>query len=436
MATPGGSRLVGVAVSGGRDSMALLHAVAAQAADLGVEVHALHVHHGLQPSADHWWRHVEQACQRWARKGWPITFQGARITTSPQPAESIEAFARRERYAALTRMAKGLGILLVLLAHHRRDQAETFLLQALRGAGPAGLASMPHAAERGGITWIRPWLAQPPEAIETYARRHRLPWVEDPSNRDQRYARSRLRQHVMPSLESAFDHATASLCAAAQRVAEARGALQEVAVADLSLCAEAEGLHVQRWQALSQGRRLNALRHWLDARVHQVPQTLIERLLLELRSVGRATWPCNGGTLELHRGVLHMVPATPATPAPDILLRLSAAGRHEVPSWGGALTVQRTTERGVPLSMLTTLELRHRRGGEAFQRELNTPARSLKKQYQDADVAPWLRDGPLIYSGERLLYVPGLGLDARNLENAAPRKPVMMLRWERRAVDP
>ena len=125
---------IAVATSGGRDSAALLHCTVRAAAALGVQVTALHVHHGLVAGADEWVAHVRRQALRWG-----AGFDMRRLKGVPGPGDSIEAWARRERYAALAEMAHAAGCPLVLLAHHRRDQAETWLLQALRGAGPAGL---------------------------------------------------------------------------------------------------------------------------------------------------------------------------------------------------------------------------------------------------------------------------------------------------------
>ena len=136
-----------MAVSGGRDSTALLHATVHAARPLGIAVHALHVHHGLQAPADAWARQVRAQCRRWGAH-----FHLARLSGAPAAAESVEAWARRERYAALSQMAHAQGCGIVLLAHHRRDQAETVLLQLMRGGGARGLAAMPARAEREGVT--------------------------------------------------------------------------------------------------------------------------------------------------------------------------------------------------------------------------------------------------------------------------------------------
>ena len=180
-------RIVAVAYSGGRDSTALLHATLAQARLLGVQVLALHVHHGLSPNADAWLAHGEGQCQRWAKRGHAVAFVAHRLTDRPAPGESVEAWARYARYKALRMMAAEGSASIVLLAHHQRDQAETLLLQALRGAGVAGLSGMPRAVQRDGIEWLRPWLAMPRDAIDAYVRRHRLKFIDDDSNSDTRF---------------------------------------------------------------------------------------------------------------------------------------------------------------------------------------------------------------------------------------------------------
>src|SRR5205823_5543917 len=145
------SKRVAVAYSGGRDSTALLYATLQPAAAQGIEVLALHVNHGLSPHADAWQQHGERLCERWARRGLPVRFVVERLSTRPARGDSVEAWARQARYRALRAMALAHGASLVLLAHHRRDQAETFLLQALRSAGVAGLAGLPARVERDGL---------------------------------------------------------------------------------------------------------------------------------------------------------------------------------------------------------------------------------------------------------------------------------------------
>ena len=406
--------VVAVAVSGGRDSIALLHCTARAAQALGVEMVALHVHHGLQPEADAWAELVQRSCARWS-----VAFAMQRLAGQPSKGESIEAWARLGRYRALWAMARDAGADLVLLAHHRRDQAETFVLQALRGAGPAGLAAMPLRAERAGIVWARPWLNLAQETIAAYARRHRLRFVDDPSNADPRYARSRLRTQVMPALCQAFPLAESLLAASAARSAEADAVLTEVAQADLAAITDGNALRLVPWRALSIARRRNALRWWLRGQFGRgAAQSLVERLMDELPGTGPAQWPCEGGTLQRYRGRLHAI-AAPTAPTP------SAATTA-----GGELRCIAVARGGIAPALLREAQWRARSGGEQFRRAAGTPPRSLKKQFQAAGVPAWQRDAPLLYSSDgRLLFVPGLGIDARAL--AAPGEPQFALSWER-----
>lgn len=425
---------IAVAWSGGRDSTALLHATLAAAAPLGVEVVALHVHHGLSPNADAWLAFCEAQAARWQRR-WPIVFRHARLTTKPPRGESLEAWARRERYQALRRMALEEGADTVLLAHHRRDQAETVLIQALRGGGVAGLAGMPREIERDGVHWLRPWLAREPQAIAAYVRRHRLKHIEDESNADRRFARNRLRLDVWPALEQAFPHAETSLADAAEWARQASECLTEIGDMDrVQLDAGNAGLGVVRWRELSMARRVNALRRWLHERLGALAaSSLVVRLADELTHHASGTWQAPGGRLRLYRGTLRWQPdAAPVASARETTLSIRRAGRHALPGWGGVLVAQRVQEGGVPLAWLAALELRERRGGEQFQAGIGRPPRSLKKQFQAAGVPEWERDGPLVYSGGQLVFVPGLGLDARIV--GLPGQALLRLSWERKSA--
>lgn len=420
---------VAVAVSGGRDSTALWHATARAARDAGIEVVALHVHHGLLPEADGWLLHLQRQARRWAARGLPVRLAWQRLQGRPGRGDSIEAWARRERYAALTALARAEGIGMVLLAHHRRDQAETFLLQALRGAGAAGLAGMPRQVVRDGIFWVRPWLDQPHEAIAAYVGRHRLSFVEDPSNADRRLARSRVRRDLWPALSAAFPQAEASLAASARRAHEAAVCLRELADLDAaSACSPDAGLDVVLWAGLSAPRRANLLRGWLGGH-GAVPESLVHRLLLELPGAAAdSAWPLPAGVLRLHAGRLRVLPAPLVSAVPTTLpVDLSRPGRVAVPEWSGSFELWPVDAQGLEPARLRHGELRARGGGERFQRAAATPPRSLKKQFQAAGIAAWQRDGPLLYWAGQLLFVPGLGIDAR--QYAPPGSAMLGLRW-------
>ena len=420
---------VAVAYSGGRDSTALLHAVARQAREAGIEVLAFHIHHGLSAHADEWLAHCQQQCVDWRTQGLPVRFEWRRLSGGPASAQSVEAWAREQRYAALVEMARAAGVDLLLLAHHRRDQAETLLLQGLRGAGVAGLAGMPTLQWREGICWARPWLAQPREAIEAYVSQHGLRYVEDDSNADPRFARNRLRLSVWPMLSDAFPQAEASLSQAATWAQQALELQNEIADHDLrALDDEQSGLDLAGLLALSPVRQRNALRTWLARQTGRpASASLVDRLQAELPSAGQGAWPSAGAWLRLYRGRLSWSAAETRPLPPSQIVNLGSVGRHEQADWGGAWQVEMTSKNGVSLALLQDLTLRPRQGGEQFQRAPRSSARSLKKAHQEAGVPAWLRDGPLLFCGDRLLFVAGLGIDARMF--AAPGEPQCSVQW-------
>ena len=394
------------------------------------------MHHGLSPQADAWLEHAQYQCRVWAEQGAPLRLQCVRLQDGPSAGESVEAWARQERYRALAEMAQAAGVDMVLLAHHQQDQAETFLLQALRGAGVAGTAAMPQRAVRGGLLWVRPWLQHPRSSIEAYVAHHGLRYVDDDSNADPRFSRNRLRLQVWPALEMAFPQAQSSLAHAAAWAQEAQEALGELAVQDLlGMDASDRVLPIAAWAKLSVARRSNALRAWLDQQPGLLwTSSTVQRLMNELDRPGPATWMVGDGQLRRYRGRLSWTlvsftrPSSSAPLPPETLIRVPRPGEYPLPGWGGVLRVVEVEAGGVPLAWLGELVLKPRTGGEKFQAAIGRPPRSLKKQFQAAGVAAWLREGPLVYSGGQLVFVPGLGMDARML--ACPGQQQVVLQWQ------
>lgn len=431
---------IAVAYSGGRDSTALLHATATAAlAHPGLRVVALHVHHGLSAHADQWLAHAQAQCQAWADQGLPVSLLWRRLRLQQAPGDSVEALARDARYQALTEMAREAGADSVLLAHHRRDQAETFLLQALRGAGISGLSAMPAEADRHGIRWLRPWLSHPRRSIEAYVARHGLRHVEDDSNADPRFARNRVRLAVWPHLEAAFEQAEVSLTQAAGRAADARACLDlwlDQALADLLLSEPEGAMAAPALLALGLPQQRELLRHWFTLSTgRHLPASAVARLTRELPALvgtGRSIqWRAGAFDVCLYRGVLLCRSAKGAVPVeqgePVVTLTIDGPGRHALPQWGGALLVSPVTDGGLALSRLATVEVRRRAGGEDFQLGPDRPSRALRKQFQAVGVPEWERDGPLVYAQGALVFARGLGIDARAL--AAPGEPQVTLIW-------
>jgi tRNA(Ile)-lysidine synthase len=251
-----------VALSGGADSTALLHACVQRWPG---QVRAVHIHHGLQTAADTFEAHCQTVCNALT-----VPLVVVRVQAQHAPGQSPEDAARIARYSALSQALNEhpllTGVHDVALAQHADDQVETLLLALSRGAGLPGLASMPAAWSRGGLQWHRPLLGVAASDLRTWLLAHNLSWVEDPSNQDARYTRNRIRAHVLPALDTAFTGWRATFARSASHCATAQDALAELAEIDL----QQTGLppRIAALQALSPARRVNVLRHWLRT-VHQ-----------------------------------------------------------------------------------------------------------------------------------------------------------------------
>jgi tRNA(Ile)-lysidine synthase len=242
-----------VAFSGGADSTLLLMAAAARWPG---QVHAIHVHHGLQAAADGFEEHCRQFC---AVLG--IPFEARRVHAGNAPGESPEDAARQARYGALARAARDRGLHAVLLGQHADDQVETLLLALSRGAGLPGLAAMAPVFQRDGMVFVRPLLALGARAIRAWLAEHGVPVVEDPTNADTSITRNRIRHQVLPALEDAFPQYRETFGRSTRHAAQAQELLELVAVEDLARMGGTPG--ITALQLMPRARQANVLRHWL-----------------------------------------------------------------------------------------------------------------------------------------------------------------------------
>jgi len=254
-----------VGLSGGADSTALLLACARRWPG---QVRAIHVHHGLQAAADGFERHCAALCS-----GLQVSLAVQRIDARPAPGQSPEDAARLGRYAALEAALQTTpamaGTAAVALAQHADDQVETLLLALSRGAGVAGLASMPARWERAGLPWHRPLLRVPGQAVRDWLQAQGQAWVEDPTNADAHYTRNRIRAQILPVLEAAFPAFRDTFARSADNAAQASALLDEVALADLAQVGVPPQLAAL--QALGRARQANVLRHWLRSMHRTTP---------------------------------------------------------------------------------------------------------------------------------------------------------------------
>ena len=437
---------IAIACSGGLDSMALLRLAHAWCSEQGISSVALHVHHGLSPNADDWLAHVETAS---AALG--IACEHRRVTV-PKDGSGIEAAARKLRYAALGEMARAHGAGLLLTAHHLDDQAETVLLQLLRGSGPAGLSGMDaanHAPDLLGdasLVMARPLLTQSRAALEAYAREHALSWVEDESNQDPRYTRNALRHQVMPALANNFPGFQARIARGAAHVAAAQRMLDELAAQDLAACLEGDAIDLGRLGQLSADRIDNTLRHLFVVRGLAMPSTAwLNQMVAQLFSARedaqlKVTHP--GCVIRRHRGKLILTPhladlAGMRDPDDEGVLekfghdfRWQGEASIAFPDYGGVLHFEQG-EQGVDAAWLRSqrLTIDFRKGGERLKPAANRPTRGLKAHYQALGVPAWERERlPVVFATFELLYAAGIGMDCRHF--GAPGSELIALRWD------
>lgn len=376
-------RRVAVALSGGVDSVVLLDVLAQLAPEMGFALGAVHVNHGISPDALRWERFCRALC---ARLRVPLTVR--RVTLEGRRGKGLEAAARDARYRALA----GARADCVALAHHRDDQSETVLLNLLRGAGTRGAAAMPAAGALPGshgrdIAAIRPLLAVSRADVLAYARGRGLDWVEDESNADPRLARNFLRGKVGPLLQERWPRWSEALARAAGHFARAdadeRTLLREY-------------LAVQGLRAPSEAKLVEMLRQLAGAR----PDARTE--------IGH-----DGAVLRKWRGAVQVASVSPKQGFTQLRWRGETLLRLD--GIGGELRLHRCSGSGIDAARIEPrgLIVRLRGGGERFRVARGRPRRTLKNLFQEAGIAPWERERlPLVYCGDALVWVPGLGVSA------------------------
>ncbi len=409
------------------DSSVLLHLLHSLAPRFEWRLSALHVHHGISPNADAWADFCARLC---AQYGIPLHIE--RVDIAPLRDEhGIEAAARKLRHAAFARQPCDA----VALAHHADDQAETLLLQLLRGAGIKGVAAMPalmadNSDGGGGIQTrmtVRPLLDVSRCALLEYAQQHALQWVEDESNADERYPRNFLRHSLLPLLEQRFPSCRDTLARSARHFAEAGELLDELAQQDAPDLAQAATLEVAALRRLSPGRARNLLRYFL--RLHNVPMPHAAQLdemlqqLLEARENAAVCVDTGDWQVRRYQGRVHAVRAVGEFDR-ALVLPWNGEASLDWPATGERLTFTPASGQGLSLGKLLAapVTLRLRNGGETLRPHPAAAKRSLKNLLQQHHVPPWQRERlPLLYSGEMLAAVVGVAVAAEF--QASAREP-------------
>ena len=390
-----------IAFSGGLDSTVLLHWLADYARIHATPpLHAIHIHHGLQPAADAWPGHCTAVCER---LGIELTVIHVQVPAGA----SLEQAARDARYAAFETVL-GAGDVL-FTGQHCDDQAETLLFRLLRGAGLRGLAAMPQQRPLGRGDVVRPLLNVSRSQLHEYAQTHGLIWAEDPSNADTAFARNFLRAEVFPLLQKRWPKASQALARGAEHLGEALGLLDELAQADLAVAREGapamwsglDSLDLESLAALSPARQRNALQYWLSLRT-RLPDTRHWAGWAALRDAAvdsQPAWQLTDGKLERSHGRIWWL-------CGDWLQPVGGTLRWETP--GSPLPLPGNGSVSVQGAPVGDLRIAYRKGGEV----LDIPGRGkrdLKRLLNELQVPHFVRPRlPLLYRGERLLAVANL----------------------------
>jgi len=395
-----------VGYSGGVDSTALLHRLAMEPEIRAAGLRVIHVNHGLHADADAWATHCQQMCDSLDIE---LLIEQVQVEKTGL---GREGDARDARHAAFARVLRSEEVL--ALAHHRDDQAETFLLRALRGSGVDGLAAMrPWRAYGRGWLW-RPLLETSRDALHDYASKHGLSWIEDPSNDDASLDRNFLRTQLMPLLRTRWPHADAAFARSATLSAEAADLLDAGDEIALASARNDEGtLAGDILQALPAARRARVLRRWvIQRRLPPLPANgvaSIERHLLGGRSDGEARFEWAGACIQHWRGRLH---------AQKVPLPLPDDWSHE---WDGSKLLQLPTGATLELTgdarFDTLMRVHARQGGERILLPRRTHRHTLRHVLQERAVPPWQRIGmPLLADANGVLQAAGDSILSASLD--------------------
>ena len=416
-----------VAFSGGLDSTVLLHALHTLREQLTVPVGAIHIHHGLQADADHWADHCRAVCN-----ALEIPLTVLQVDARAASGDSPEAAARHARYTAIAGWLAPDHCLLT--AQHRDDQAETLLLQLMRGAGVQGLAAMPVISALGQGSHLRPLLEMDREGLLDYARASGLAWIEDPTNAETAYDRNFLRHEILPVLRTRWPSVSASLSRSAAHAAEATALLDGLAVDNrLAVAGERDDtLSVTAVAALPPARQRNILRYWIRRQAGQAPSTaVLERVQNDMLTSREDAEPCvtwGGCQLRRYRDELFLLPAAlPPQALPECAWQLQEP--LALPG-SGVLSATRMLGQGLRCAAVSEagVQVRWRVGGESCRPVGRGHRHALKKLFQEAGVPPWQRDRiPLLYVGDELAAVAGMWICEPF--QAGPQEPGYRIHW-------
>lgn len=430
-------RGVVIAVSGGVDSVVLLHLGMRLGKGKGIRVIAAHYDHGIRGDASSADREfVFSLCQSWEV---PCSVeQGDIPLLQKREGGNLEAIARRERYRFLVEIARQENVSSILTAHTADDRVETMLMNLLRGAGPRGLAGIREAAEFDGIPIHRPLLGVWREDISRYATENRLPFREDATNWDLRFLRNWVRHTMLPQLESRIPALRETL------LRQARGFEAE----DQRLTDESLGFFERHAETTDEGKIslpvkvLRETRPWL---LHGVLRYCLEQShapkrvrssaalvrLAEMLRSPRTTWSLDlPGGFHVRRDYERLVLGSEPATAEWGPMPLQVPGEVEIPISGTTIRAEvrapreegespiRRQDRLTAAFDLDRLPgrlcVRSFRPGDRLRPEGMRGTQKIKQIFSDRKVPRWKRRRiPIVCAGDEPIWVVGYRLDGR-----------------------
>jgi tRNA(Ile)-lysidine synthase len=395
------------------DSAVLLHAAACFAKSHQIEIEAIHINHQLQTPSNQWAKH----CQAYA-KGFGVHCRVHELSSKPAKGQSIEEWARSARYEHFKSLVKAKEVL--LLAQHMDDQAETLLLQLMRGAGPRGLSAMPKQARFAKGIILRPLLELTRDQLQQYALSHDLSFIEDPSNQDIKFDRNFIRHEIMPIFKKRWPHAAQSIALSSLNCQEQEQVL-DICLQEklLKVQPKPQVLAIDKLQSFSLIEQNAILRQWLK---HEAELDIGREVLNQIHEIIHAKddaepllslqqWEIRRYQNHVH--LLHKLPDVPE----HYEVLWNGEQPLEVPTYPMPLTKDFLAKQGLAVDEINwnKVSVKLRCGGERCQPKDRSRSQTLKKCLQEYHILPWMRDRlPLIYENNQILMVVDAFVCAKN----------------------
>lgn len=418
-----------IAYSGGLDSTVMLHALVASRDEHQTTLTAVHIDHGLHNDSAAWSQHCKAIAD-----SFEVEFVDLKVDVDVDSGEGTEGAARRARYDAFRSFVCAGDWL--LSAHHKDDQAETLLLNLMRGSGPAGLAGIGEIQPLAAGWLVRPLLSSSRSDLQVYATEHELDWIDDPSNEDRQFDRNYLRHEVLPRLEARWPDVASRLKRSAVLAGEASQLLDQLADADFrTLGGRPDRLALKRLQELPPERQRNVLRYVVrELGLPSPPATTLHSFTTDLipaRDDAQPVVTWSGAEIRRYRDNVYVLAAGTAAETDAVRpIAFGTATKSVALAPGlGDLDLEPGAASGLADAVVTRgLELRYRSGGEEIKPLGQAHTRKLKKLLQEEGVVPWMRDKlPLVYADGELVAVADLWIAA-----SAASEPGTAIRWRNR----